>query len=669
MMKSSRFRALLFPLLLAAAFSFTAAPCGAAQPLLQEGKKSVFQRVVTHPGAKLYAGPEAGAAAVRESIPTFTALYIYDRQGDRLQVGAGSDKADGWIDKALVTEWPQAITMVLTDRTGREPVLFFRNHDGLEQACRADDLKGLLAGYRKELASGKELPADYPVIATEPAASAVAEKNFYLLPVLSIDDQFYGQHGPRLIEVASIDPGIGEAGAEANAGGGAKSPAAADFRTGFAFVIDTTISMKPYIDETLRLVQGLYDELEKSPYADKMAFAVVAFRSSTKRTPGLGYTAKIICDFTSVKDRKRLEEALKQVDEATVSSHGINEDAFAGVKAAVDGLSWQDYGSRVMLMITDAGPLGAGDPDSSTGFSPEGLADYLKTNRIYLTALHVKNPRTAQNQPYAAEAYRTLTRQSDNQASYIPIDAATPAKGAKAFESAARVLAQSYGKVLAATAEGKLLAPSRISAPKAKLSPEEEARRIAESTGYAMQLQFFGNRKGSTAPQVVDAWIADADLAKLAANPGDAPVLAVEPAVLLTKGQLSNLYKQLKLLLAGSEQAFLNGDADLFGQILSAAAQMSRDPNQFSLHPDRNLAENGLLDEVLADLPYKSVIGSMTRKDWEDMSTGQRDAFVRRIKGLLARYEAYDKDASHWESFGATNPNDRVYRVPLSMLP
>lgn len=669
MTKSSQFalRVFLFPFVLLIAFTVLAAPCGAAQPLLQAGKESVFQRAVTHPGAKLFSGPEAGAATLRETIPTFTAMYIYDRTDARLQVGVGSDKPDGWIDKNLVTEWPQAITMVLTDRTGRDPVLFFRTHDALENACRADDLKSLLASYSKDLASGKALPADYPVIASEPTASAVADKNFYLLPVLSIDDQFYGQHGPRLIEVASIDPGLGDgaAGGVANA----KSPAAADFRTGFAFVIDTTISMKPYIDETLHLVQSLYDELEKSPYADKMAFAVVAFRSSTKRTPDLDYTAKIICDFTSVKDRKRLEEALRQVDEATVSSHGVNEDSFAGIKAAVDGLSWQDYGSRVMLMITDAGPLGAGDPDSATGFSPEALADYLKSNRIYLTALHVKNPRSAKNQPYAAEAYRALTRQSDNQASYIAIDAATPAKGAKAFESAAHVLAQSYGKVLAATAEGRLLAqPSRISA-KAALSPEDEARRIAESTGYAMQLQFFGNRQGSTAPQVVNAWIADADMAKLAANPNDAPLLAVEPAVLLTKGQLSNLYKQLKLLLAGSEKAFLNGDADLFGQILSAAAQMSRDPNQFSLHPDRNLAENGLLDEVLADLPYKSRIGSMTRKDWEDMSTGQRDAFVRRIKGLLARYEAYDRDASHWESFGAANPNDRVYRVPLSMLP
>ncbi|MDE5878706.1 MAG: VWA domain-containing protein, partial [Desulfovibrio sp.] len=103
-------RLLLIPLLLLFGASLLAAPCSAAQPLLQEGKKSVFQRVVTHPGAKLLAGPEAGAATLRESIPTFTALYIYDRQGDRLQVGAGSDKPDGWVDKSLVTEWPQAIT-------------------------------------------------------------------------------------------------------------------------------------------------------------------------------------------------------------------------------------------------------------------------------------------------------------------------------------------------------------------------------------------------------------------------------------------------------------------------------------------------------------------------------------------------------------------------------
>ena len=137
------------------------------------------------------------------------------------------------------------------------------------------------------------------------------------------------------------------------------------------------------------------------------------------------------------------------------------------------------------------------------------------------------------------------------------------------------------------------------------LSPEDEARRIAESTGYAMQLQFLGDRSHAAAPQVVRAWLADADLARLENN-GGAPILAVSPAVLLTKSQLSNLHKQLKLILQGSREAFLNGDDDLFGQIRSAAAQMSRDPAQFTLHPDRNLVENGLLDEVLKYRPRSS---------------------------------------------------------------
>lgn len=636
----------------------------AAMPLLQEGKQTVYQRIVTHPGAKLYAGSEPGAEVIMESVPTFTVMYIYDRKGDRLQVGTGSGGADGWIDKSQITEWPHAITLLFTDRTGRDPVLFFRDHDTLEKICNLEDVSAALDSLKTHVAENKQdLPSDYPVVATEPLNAAVSENNFYLMPVLSMDEQFVEQGGPRLIEVASINPGQGAASGPASKD--------AEFRTGFVFVIDTTISMRKYIDQTLKLIRGLYDELEKSPYADNMAFAVVAFRNSLEKTPDIGYTAKVISDFTTVRDRKKLESALASVKEAPVSSHEINEDSFAGIKEAVDKLSWDKYGSRVMLMITDAGPLAAEDPASSTGLTPESLAEYLRNNRIYLTALHVKNPRTpADVHEYAQNAYRTLTRQSDNTSSYIQLDAPTPQKGAQVFNNVGRVLAQTYADVVSATAQGKPLErPDMESVRKGTLSPEEAARKIAQSTGYAMQLQFLGNSGQVAAPQLVSAWITDADPGHTASTPADAPVMAVEPAVLMTKGQLSNLYKQLKLVLEASEKAFLEGDADIFDQISSAAAQMSRDPNQFTLNPDKNLAENGLLDEILEGLPYKSTIGNLTREDWESMSTGQRDIFIKRIKNLLERYEAFDKDSSNWESFGAKDPNDSVFRVPLSLLP
>ena len=183
-----------------------------------------------------------------------------------------------------------------------------------------------------------------------------------------------------------------------------------------------------------------------------------------------------------------------------------------------------------------------------------------------------------------------------------------------------------------------------------------------------MQLQFYGTQKNKTAPEVVKAWIADADLETLEEKNG-APVLAATPAVLLTKSQLSRLRQQLKVILKASEEAFLNGNSNIFDQLRSVAAGMSQDPNAFSVKPGQNLVESGALEEILADLPYSSPIVALRPEHWEGMSIGERDTFIRRLKGLIALYDEYDRDATHWESFGSRNPDDWVYRVPLSVLP
>jgi hypothetical protein len=48
---------------------------------------------------------------------------------------------------------------------------------------------------------------------------------------------------------------------------------------------------------------------------------------------------------------------------------------------------------------------------------------------------------------------------------------------------------------------------------------------------------------------------------------------------------------------------------------------------------------------------------------------GQQTAFVNRLKSRIARYDEYEKDRDNWESFGAQNSDDWLYRVPLNMLP
>ena len=330
--------------LLACLMALFAGAAQARTSLVQDGKKTVFQRVITHPGAQLFAGPEQGAPVLRESVKTFTAMYIYDNKGDRLEVGVSSSRADGWINARDVTVWPQAITMLFTDRTGRAPVLFFRDHAAIDATCRAPSVKKAVTRYAGQLAGKAPLPPDFPVVASEPQETAVAEKNFYLLPVLNVDRQYVPLD---LLEVTYINPGISPA---------AQTPPA-QLRTGFAFVINRTSSMKPYIAQTLVLIRSLYDQLEKSAYKDNVPFC-----DDTRHKAKTDYTAKVICDFKTVAQRAELEKALAAVQETTVSTHDFNEAPFAGIKEAADSLSWQDFGARIMMMASDAGPLDADRP-------------------------------------------------------------------------------------------------------------------------------------------------------------------------------------------------------------------------------------------------------------------------------------------------------------------
>ena len=78
--------------------------------------------------------------------------------------------------------------------------------------CQAEDLPGSLSKLRAEAKAAQQgdAPADLPILAVEPddAQGAVSRNRFYLMPILKVDTPF---EGTKLLEVASIDPGTGEA--------------------------------------------------------------------------------------------------------------------------------------------------------------------------------------------------------------------------------------------------------------------------------------------------------------------------------------------------------------------------------------------------------------------------------------------------------------------------
>ena len=639
-------------------------------PLLQEGKKTLYQRVVTHPGAVLRQGPgDAGESGA--PITPFSVFYVYAKQDGFLEVGPSGAAASGWVAEKDATFWPQAMTLLFSDRTGRMPVLFFKDERDLRDICAADDLKNRLAALEKEVRQAKGPDGggdDLPVLAAEPSddEGAVSRERFYLMPIKHMTDPF---EGTKFLKVASIDPGSGPDGKGGKTGADADKDKGKDakpetMRTGIVFVLDTTISMKPYIEQSLSVVRSTFDRIEKEQLGESVGFAVIAFRNSTTSNAKIGYTTLKVSDFATLKDRKVLEDALAKVEEATVSTHSFNEDSLSGIKAAVDELSWEDYHSRVIVLITDAGPLPTDDPLAQTKMAPAEMLDYARARNIWLTVAHIQSPSGKKNHKYAEKTYRELTRTASGEASYMPIPAPTPKQGAENFAKTASALAESLTKVVKATAE--LKAPVKPKPADKEETPEQRARRIGETIGYAMQLEFLGKRRENRAPEVVDAWIADMDLAKLA--DGDyAPT--VEVAVLLSKNQLSDLQRTLQIIVDQAERTKKTDSRDFFQSILSASAQLARDPAAFSARPGQNLQETGVLGEFLEGLPYKSDIMLLREEDWYRMSVGEQTAFINRLKSRIARYEEYDKDRSNWESFGADNPGDWLYRVPLSVLP
>jgi serine/threonine-protein kinase PpkA len=629
------------------------------KPLLIPGKRTLYQKVITHPDAKLYALAGDSAEVLENWIKPFTVFYVYQRASvggeSWLEVGLSSTEGTiGWIKGSKTSEWNQALTLVFTERTGRQQALFFNDLESLQKIAGSPspgEQAAQIATQFGAIQLGRiPQPAEFPLVAVEPPEEAVSRERFYLIPIFQALELF---EGVKFLEVASIDPGSG------------RLPKELDLKTAIVFVIDTTISMEPYIDRTREAVRKIYDAIEKADLSDKVAFGLVAFRNSTKKTPGVKYVAKVLSDLRSGQEREQFELALAQAQEAKVSTHSFNEDAFAGLKTALEKLNWSPYLSRLAFLISDAGAIRNDDPYSSTGMNEAEIADMAATKGVKIFALHLKTPagKKLKNHPFAQSQYRTLTGHSDPMIGdlYVPINATRTTTGVRGFGRVVEGVAAQMVELVRATSSGERLTLPEVPTAQSK-DVLKEAVRKAAILGYAMQLDFLGTRAGVQAPKVVKAWVSDMDLAR-----PDRPAFKV--SVLLTKNQLSDLSHRLKVILDQAQRTKRTGAKDFFQSILAAAAQTSRDPMQFSKKPDQDLGEIGVLAEFLDDLPYRSNIMRLTEEDWYRLSVGEQQAIVNNIKSKIRRYTQIHDDVANWVTFGAAEPGDAVYRVPLSLMP
>lgn len=617
------------------------------RPLLMAGKKTLFQRVLSKPGARLLADPGASDAA---SVPAFSVLYVYQRktvdgQG-WVEVGAASDgQREGWIEADQLSDWKQSLVLTFTERSGRAPMMFMRKAGDVQQLLDDPQLA------RADLLKAQNTPDEVPqVLALEPTASAVAQNQFYLMPIFDFRETFDANGQPvQLLNIASIDPGSNAQEARPVAAG-VNAESANAFRTGIVLVVDTSVSMQPYIDRVRQVVSELQAQLAARGELDNVSFGLVGFRNSVKRTPGLEYLSKTLVDLEQGRDPARFLRAASAVKATTVSSHAFNEDAFAGIMQAIEGMDWNGYGGRIVLLVSDAGALRKSDPFSSTQMNEAEVRQAALSKQIKIYALHLRTAAGAKNHASAESQYRVLTADSNPQIGDLYVS--VPGGDVTVFGERVSEIGSTFAE-LAHQVRNRQQQP----APVLPVGPSLAAK--SQAIGYAMHMDFLGRQNASQAPQLVSAWTSDRDLT----NP-TLPTLQV--CVMLTKLQLNDLQQSLKLIVDAARKT-RSSPGDFFNEIASASAYMARDPG--AMTKGANLATSGVLGEYLEGLPYRSKSLSMTQDLWLSLSVAEQEDFIDELDSKIRLYETFHNDMANWVRFGNAEPGDALYRVPLSTLP
>ena len=617
---------------------------GGQRPLLMAGKKTLFQRVLSKPGAKL---SSAAGGAPGKALPAFSVLYVYQRKdidgSPWLRVGAATDgRSDGWLPAVHVSDWKQSLVLKFTERSGRAPVMFLR------QAGEVEKLLADPVAAKNLLLKAQNNPGDnQQVLALEPAASAVPQNQFYLLPIFDAKESFDENGQPvQLLNVASIDPGS----AAAKPATPVISANADAFRTAVVLVVDTTVSMQPYIDQVRDVVHELQTRIAERGELDSVSFGMVGFRSSVKKTPGLEYVAKTLITLDQGRDPQRFLDMARQVKASTVSSHAFNEDAFAGVMQAVNGMDWSGYGGRLILLVTDAGALRKNDPFAATQMNEAEVRQAALGKQIKIYALHLRTDAGKKTHGGAESQYRTLTADANPQIGdlYTAVPGGDVRKLGERVDEIGTVFANLVHQVRSNTPQ-----------PVPLLSNAPSLADKSAAVGYAMHMDFLGHKGASQAPQLVSAWTADRDLT----NPA---LPAFQVCVMLTKLQLNDLQQSLKLIVDAARKT-QTSPKDFFQEIASASAYMSRDPQ--ALRKGGNLADGGILGEYLEGLPYRSKSLNMTQDLWLSLSVAEQEDFIDELDSKIRLFETFHNDVANWVRFGDAEPGDALYRVPLSTLP
>lgn len=616
------------------------------RPLLVDGRKTVYQRVLTRPGALSYPAP---AAAATKAFPAFQPLYIYAAQPGWFQVGPSiSAGPTAWVRADDVVVWKQNIVAAFTNAAGRERQLLFASEAKLRALMEHEALGEMQARLLADVAAGEVSEAS-GVVAAEPEAFVNIVDQLYLMPVLDFVQDLHPLNYEEnlLLKLASVPlhkPGH-EPGQGAIAGDFADN-----FDAGIVFVFDTTRSMGPFIASTQKAVERIIADLQGTDIGRQVQFGVVAFRDNPAAAPGLEYRTRTLLPLARRADQTPVIATIRAATRVTqINSPGFNEDSLAGVEDAVELTNWQADGNdpfdaRIVILITDAGPKHPRDPNARSDIGPAELQRAAQDKGVAIMTLHLKTAAGgAAQHAWAAGQYKTLSRFHGN-SFYYPIKGGSPVE----FEATVTRLV---------TALTDVIRLARNEAP--RLNPDETGPELV-NLGLALRLAYLGRVKGTQVPDMITGWASEKAIE-------DPSRQAIEPRLLVTKNELATMADLLDQLLTLGEQSRSDADAaSFFSQVRDVVGRMAQNPDRL-INPDSETLGGAL--EFLEDLPYESQLMLTTQARWAS-SAMLRRTILDGMRQKLVQYRKWLHDPDVWTALHAGAPDgEYVFAMPFDVLP
>ena len=547
-------------------------------PLLMAGKTTLFQKVLTRPGAALAEGPGAPGT---ESLPPFTVLYVYERYpvdgGGPTYLELGLDakgRVAGFLRESETVPWEHALVLAFTDRTNRQRVLFFEGEAGLDEWLKAPDL-GARAAEAREAAARRSLPEDSPVISIEPEMFIDFTSQFYMLPVLEAKPKRLPKRRRAMaVRIASVtrdkeNEPIEELNTRENI-----ASALREFRAGAVFIIDASSSMQPYIRRTRDAMRGVLDKVDAAGLQDSVRFGVVGYRDDPAEVEGVEYLTRTFADPNEIADATDFQKAAEPLSASKVSTWSFDEDAFAAIDHAMGRIDWDGFDARYLILVTDASARDASSPYATLKLNAADMRnDILGRSKSLPTALyvlHLKTPVGAEDHARAEGQYTVLSRLDSGRSLYYPVASGHPEVFQRKVSALADAVVEQIREMQAAPPESG--GPPPQSAAQQESDDESDLRQSTAEVGRAMALAYLGRISGAKAPTMFEGWALDRDFD----NPS---VDAFSVRLLLSKNQLSDLQRTMSATLDALDFAQID-PSDFFNQLRSAATAMSRDPNR-----------------------------------------------------------------------------------------